>query len=94
MAPPVIATSSGAQPCATVTDAGQEKQVDNDAYWETTLRFIRATMNAGGDVAPLRQLLREQRVRSGDRAGGAKWRSEFEALSRELLSDATTTRAS
>jgi hypothetical protein len=72
---------------ATVRDAGQEKQSDNDAYWEATLRLIDAKAKAGDDVEPLKVLLREQTIRWGDRVGGKQWAGLAKALREQLIPD-------
>lgn len=89
----------------TVTDAGLEKQIDNDVYWEATARLIRSRLNAdaasstGGSNASakeglesLRVLLKEQEIRWGDQVGGRKWKAEFAALRAELLGEPSSSR--
>ena len=72
---------------ATVRDAGQEKQVDNDAYWEATLRLIDSKVKAGDDIEPLKVLLREQIIRWGDRVGGKQWGALAKSLREALIPD-------
>ena len=72
---------------ATVREAGQEMQTDNDAYWEATLRLIDAKVKAGDDVEPLKVLLREQTIRWGDRVGGQQWAALAKELREKLIAD-------
>jgi hypothetical protein len=74
-------------PIATIREAGQEKQADNDAYWEATLRLIDAKVKAGDEVEPLKVLLREQTIRWGDRVGGKQWAGLAKSLREKLIPD-------
>lgn len=75
---------------AVVSDGGQERQVDNDPYWESTLRYVQTALDLGEPQEPLRQLLAEQRVRWGDHAGGTAWRGLFDTLASRVGLNATT----
>ena len=75
---------------AVVSDAGAERQVDNDAFWEATLRYVQTALDLNDPIDPLRQVLAEQQVRWGDRAGGKTWRGLFESLAKRVKLDATT----
>ena len=72
-------------PVLIVIDAGQEREVDNDNYWEAVYKWSRASVKTNTNVENVKTTLRSLAVRWGDRVGGSKWKSEFEALSKELL---------
>ncbi len=68
-----------------VRDAGQAREVDNDAYWESIYKWLSASVSAGDPREPLQGFLKEQIIRFGDRVGGTLWKAQFAALRLELL---------
>lgn len=76
---------------AVVNEGGSERQVDNDPFWEATLRYVQTALDLGDPPEPLRGLLAEQQVRWGDRAGGTAWKGLFQTLAKRLNVDVATT---
>ncbi|HEY1628959.1 MAG TPA: hypothetical protein VGF52_03815, partial [Tepidisphaeraceae bacterium] len=66
---------------------GQEKTVDNDRYWEAALKLIRSNMKLGSNLESAKSYLKTLYITWGDRVGGKKWKSQFEALRTELIPD-------
>jgi hypothetical protein len=86
LGPPTIAVAD---------DSGQTHLVDNDSYWEATLKLLRSNvfLSAGND-APAEQTrqrtqnyLKELYIRWGAGVGGKKWHAEFEKLRAQLIPD-------
>jgi hypothetical protein len=77
----------------TVTRDGEDVVVDNDQYWEATLKLLRSNVeiaNKTGDGKLLEDTkngLKRQFITWGKRTGGKKWHSEFEALRQEIIPD-------
>ena len=77
--------------------AGQTKVIENDQYWEATLKLMRsnvalAAANAGDATAQAARAetvsyLKQLYVRWGRDVGGKRWAPEFEALRKELIPD-------
>lgn len=81
-------------PTVGVEENGQSKLVENDQYWEATLKLMRANaalaaVNAADAQAQAARerttnYLKELYVRHGRTVGGAKWSPEFEKLRQEI----------
>jgi tetratricopeptide (TPR) repeat protein len=78
-------------------ESGQTKIVENDQYWEATLKLMRSNLalaaaNPGDANAQTAKegtigYLKELYVRWGKDVGGKRWSSEFEKLRSELIPD-------
>ncbi len=67
------------------TEAGQQREVDNDDYWEAIYKFVRSNVALDNNVNEMKTFLKRQYVTWGDRVGGTKWRVQFEQLRQELV---------
>jgi hypothetical protein len=81
-------------PTMTVVENDQPKQVDNDQYWEATLKLLRSNVEvAKGEgessktLTDTQNYLKQLYIRWGATLGGAKWNKEFEKLRQELIPD-------
>jgi len=77
LGPPIIPTEEN----------GQERDLDNENYWEAVLKLIRSNLALGSGVEESKSYLKQQLVRWGDRVGGKKWKAEFEKLRKEIIPD-------
>ena len=89
-----------------VSDNGEVRVVENDKYWEATLKLLRSNVQLAGDAqseakTQSENYLKQLYVRWGDQVGGKKWGGEFQKLREQLIPnfdpnadpDATTTPA-
>jgi len=77
--------------------AGETKLVENDQYWEATLKLMRSNLAlaAANPQDPQHQAAKAQTIaylkqlyiQWGRDVGGKKWSPEFEALRKELIPD-------
>jgi hypothetical protein len=81
-------------PTVTVIENDQPKQVDNDQYWEATLKLLRSNVVVGkgeGEgsktLTDTQNYLKQLYIRWGATLGGPKWSGEFEKLRKELIPD-------
>jgi hypothetical protein len=80
---------------AVADESGQTRLVDNDSYWEATLKLLRSNLflSAGNDPAAAetkqrtQNYLKELYIRWGAGVGGKKWHAEFEKLRTKLIPD-------
>jgi lipopolysaccharide biosynthesis regulator YciM len=82
-------------PTIAVEENGQTKVIENDQYWEATLRLMRSNLaladaNAGDANAQAAKTetlnyLKQLYVRWGREVGGKKWSPEFEKLRAERI---------
>lgn len=64
---------------------GVDVEVDNDVYWETVVKFIRANLALGDESRePMTRFLKLQYVTWRERAGGVRWKKDLDALRQEL----------
>ncbi|MBC7783809.1 MAG: hypothetical protein H7144_08210, partial [Burkholderiales bacterium] len=63
---------------------GKVTEGDNPTYWEAMHMLIRSNVALNDNVEGMKRWLRDQSVVYGDQVGGARWRSEFMALQKEL----------
>jgi hypothetical protein len=83
----LLADRAMGQPERTVVEAGVPRTEPNDAFWEVQLRFIRSTLESGGNRDAMARQLRRLQVIHGDDLGGRRWRRDFARLSEELLQE-------
>jgi tetratricopeptide (TPR) repeat protein len=84
-------------PSSTIEEDGQLKTVENDQYWEATIRLMRSNIAlAGANVGDAKaqaakqetiNYLKQLYIRYGREVGGRKWAGEFENLRREVAPD-------
>ena len=74
-------------PISTVTENGEQKQVDNDQYWEAVLKLIRCNQHLGKGIEESKTFLKMQYIPYGAHVGGKQWKDEFEKLRKELIPD-------
>jgi hypothetical protein len=74
-------------PVNAVSEDGDTKYVDNDAYWEVVLKLIRCNQKLGSGIEESKSFLKQQYITWGARVGGRKWKAEFDALRKELIPD-------
>ena len=85
-APPrLIAQPKLGLPINTITENGEQKQVDNDPYWEAVLKLIRCNQRLGRGVEESKTFLKMQYIPYGPHVGGKLWKDEFEKLRKELI---------
>ena len=72
-------------PVTTITENGQEREIDNDNYWEAVYKWSRASAKVGQNLDNVKTTLLSLVIRWGDRTGGTKWKAQFEALKNELI---------
>jgi hypothetical protein len=87
----------GTPTIATQDESGQTKIVENDQYWEATLKLMRSNLalaaaNPGDATAQAAKqetinYLKQLIVRWGTEAGGKRWSPEFQKLRTELIPD-------
>ncbi|MGH7178778.1 MAG: tetratricopeptide repeat protein [Tepidisphaeraceae bacterium] len=68
-----------------VEEHGQEKEIDNDNYWEAILKLIRCNIALNSGLEESKNYLKEQIVRWSDHVGGTKWKKDFAQLREELI---------
>ncbi|HEY7090923.1 MAG TPA: hypothetical protein VH518_22695, partial [Tepidisphaeraceae bacterium] len=71
----------------TSSDSGEEQITDNDQYWEAILKLIRSNQKLGTGIEEAKSYLKQQYITWGDRVGGKKWKSQYDALRAELIPD-------
>jgi hypothetical protein len=81
-------------PTITVEQNGESKQVENDQYWEATLKLMRSNValaaanpsDAAAQAAKTETVnyLKQLYIRYGREVGGKKWSPEFEKLRKEI----------
>jgi hypothetical protein len=71
------------------TDAGQQRAVDNNDYWEAVYKLIVSVQKLAdpGDLAKVKNYLRRQYVQWGPHVGGTKWKQQFQELHDQLIPD-------
>jgi len=73
------------------TENGQERQVDNDRYWEATYKLFRCNLEMAKRDAQANSetiaALKRTYIQWGSRTGGAKWHNAFEAMRKEIAPD-------
>lgn len=84
-------------PSSTIEEDGQMKTVENDQYWEATIRLMRSNValaNANPQDARAQaakqetiNYLKQLYIRYGRDVGGRKWAGEFEKLRKEVAAD-------
>ena len=84
-------------PTMPVEENGQTRIVENDQYWQATLKLMRSNLAlaaANPDDADARQAreqtvnyLRQLYVQWGRGLGGKRWSAEFEKMRAELIPD-------
>jgi hypothetical protein len=81
-------------PQRTVEENGIERIVDNDEYWEATLKLLQSNLSLAGEhidatgVEVRKQTqnhLKQLYIQWGDQVGGKKWHQAFEALRLEII---------
>ncbi|MBC8105560.1 MAG: hypothetical protein H7Z14_03130 [Anaerolineae bacterium] len=72
-------------PVMIVEEKGAEREVDNDNYWEAVLKLIRSNLALNTGIDESKNYLKQQLIRWGDRAGGKKWKKDFEQLRSEII---------
>jgi hypothetical protein len=76
-------------PTTVVEENGIERTIENEQYWEATLKLLRSNLELSKDNPSLRDQsarhLKELYIRWGAQVGGKKWHDQFEQLRRELL---------
>jgi len=85
-------------PTVVVTENGAQRPVENDAYWEATLKLLRSNLElwktsrtdpaAVAGLEQSRTHLNQLYIQWGEKVGGAKWHGEFEKLRAELMTAA------
>src|SRR5205085_1208761 len=78
-----------------VQENGQSKVIENDQYWEATLKLMRSNIalaksgDATAEAAKNETInyLKQLYIRYGRDVGGKKWSPEFEKLRQELIPD-------
>lgn len=79
-------------PLIATTENGQTEYVENDKYWEATLKLLRSNVALAGDAeseakTQSENYLKQLYIRWGDQVGGKKWGPEFQKLRQELIPD-------
>jgi hypothetical protein len=84
-------------PTMEVEENGQTRTIENDQYWEATLKLMQSNIalanNAGGDATAQAgkqetiNYLKQLYIRFGRDVGGKKWAPEFEKLRQQLIPD-------
>lgn len=73
-----------------IEESGGKRVVDNDSYWEATLKYIRSNLKLAGDDASIvdaqKRYLKQHYIRN-PHVGGKKWGPDFDQLRRELIPD-------
>jgi len=85
----------GTPTIATLDESGETKIVENDQYWEATLKLMRSNLalaaaNPGDATAQAAKdetinYLKQLYIRWGRQLGGPRWSPEFEKLRAELI---------
>jgi hypothetical protein len=84
-------------PNVSVEESGQPRTIENDQYWEATLKLMKSNLalaaaNAGDAQAQAAKTetvnyLKQLYIRWGRSIGGAKWSPQFEQLRQQLIPD-------
>ena len=64
--------------------AGGFDTKDNPSFWEAMYRLIRCNLNLNENVDGMKSLIQEQMLIYGDDLGGQRWKTEFDAIKKEL----------
>jgi hypothetical protein len=77
-------------PMTETTENGETKVVENDKYWEATLKLLRSNVALAGEGqsevrTQSENYLKQLYIRWGDAVGGKKWGAEFQKLRQELI---------
>jgi hypothetical protein len=77
-------------PTMEVSDNGEVRVVENDKYWEATLKLLKSNVALAGDSqsdakTQSENYLKQLYVRWGDQVGGKKWGAEFQKLRQQLI---------
>jgi hypothetical protein len=76
-------------PLQDITQDGEPRTIDNDAYWEAVLKLIRSNLKLNADPDSQKTYLKSLYIRWGDHVGGKKWKEDFAKLKTELIPDFT-----
>jgi hypothetical protein len=73
-----------------ITEDGETRVVENDKYWEATLKLLRSNVALAGEGqsevrTQTENYLKQLLVRWGDQVGGKKWGPEFQKLRQQLI---------
>jgi hypothetical protein len=84
-------------PTTSIQENGVESTIDNDAWWEATLKLLRSNFelakapNADAPALEARKqsetYLKQLYVQWGAKTGGKKWHTDFEKLRAEVIPD-------
>ncbi|HEX8522358.1 MAG TPA: hypothetical protein VF669_08890 [Tepidisphaeraceae bacterium] len=81
-------------PQRTIEENGIERVIDNDEYWEATLKLLRSNLALAGQHVDASSVdlrkqtqnhLKQLYVQWGNQTGGKKWHDAFEALRLEII---------
>jgi len=77
-------------PTQEITENGETRVVENDKYWEATLKLLRSNVALAGDgqsetKTQSENYMKQLLVRWGDQVGGKKWGPEFQKLRQQLI---------
>ncbi|HZO06868.1 MAG TPA: hypothetical protein VFB52_10815, partial [Solirubrobacterales bacterium] len=73
-------------PMTETIENGEPKVVENDKYWEATLKLLRSNVAIGGDAKTQSEnYLKQLYIRWGEQVGGTKWKPQFVKLKQELI---------
>ncbi len=81
-------------PQRNVEENGIERIVDNDEYWEATLKLLRSNLSIAGEHVDANGVeirkqtqnhLKQLYIQWGDQVGGKKWHEAFEAMRMEEI---------
>jgi hypothetical protein len=77
-------------PMIETVENGETQVVENDKYWEATLKLLKSNVALAGDGqtdarTASENYLKQLYIRWGDQVGGKKWGPDFQKLRKELI---------
>ncbi|HEV2295582.1 MAG TPA: hypothetical protein VGR35_17165 [Tepidisphaeraceae bacterium] len=77
-------------PLVETTEDGERRLIENEKYWEATLKLLRSNVALAGEAqsearTQSENYLKQLYIRWGDQVGGKKWGPEFQKLRQELI---------